>query len=201
MSSNYAALCLSHDPAIIVHDPGFNRPEQAEEAIRAGINDHRNCDLLIGRFSYPLIEVGCPGIPGGGCSHRSTEWVDSGWLRVLAHARAAGALPPAVASHHDLHCWTEQRVWRLREELGLEPPVSPEPSATLTAGEHLAKPPARQKHPFTSPAWHPGDGHERCPTRIGLADTALQCVFRLGHPPHGCTGMLSSPGTPESSQG
>ncbi|MEU9661891.1 hypothetical protein [Streptomyces chartreusis] len=46
--------------------------------------------------------------------------------------------------------------------------------------------------PLTSPAWRPGEGYDRC-TRVVAG---LQCVFRSGHPPHGCTGSFRSPGTP-----
>ncbi|MFJ4682023.1 hypothetical protein [Streptomyces sp. NPDC088789] len=97
MSSNYSVLCLSHDPAIIVHDPGFNRPQQAEAAIRDGIAGHEHCNLVIGRYSYPLIELGCPrsaDLPRDlrpavvRCYHGSTEWIDKDWLLLLAGVRA-----------------------------------------------------------------------------------------------------------------
>ncbi|MFJ2004755.1 hypothetical protein [Streptomyces chartreusis] len=45
--------------------------------------------------------------------------------------------------------------------------------------------------PLGSPAWRPGDGYARCPRVVA----GLQCVFRAGHPPHGCTGSTSNPGT------
>lgn len=53
-------------------------------------------------------------------------------------------------------------------------------------------PAAEGTHPLTSPAWRPGEGYDRCPRRV----TGLQCVFRAGHPPHGCAGATSNPGTP-----
>jgi hypothetical protein len=56
VSSTYRVLCLSHDPAIVAADD-FQRPEQAEEAIRDGMtNGHEHCDLMIGRYSYPLVD-------------------------------------------------------------------------------------------------------------------------------------------------
>lgn len=126
MSSTYRILCLSHDPAIEAGE--HTSPEAAEAAIREGLSEHQHCDLLIGRYSYPLVEVGCPsrlGMPTSGergCNgyHRNTEWIDSGWLLVLAHARHARALPEGIDRHNDVSCWTEQRILRLREELGLE---------------------------------------------------------------------------------
>ncbi|MFC5217295.1 hypothetical protein [Streptomyces coerulescens] len=136
MSSTYRIMCLSHDPAIEAGE--YTSPEAAEAAIRDGIAQHQHCDLLIGRFSYPLVEVGCPSrlgtpAPGqGGCNgyHRDTEWIDSGWLLVLAHARHAAALPEGIDRHHDVSCWTDQRILRLREELGLELPSRVDESST-----------------------------------------------------------------------
>ena len=63
MSSSYAVLCLSHDPAVIAADSEWNRPEQAEQAIRDGIASHEHCDLLIGRYSY--LDLNDKGINGG----------------------------------------------------------------------------------------------------------------------------------------
>jgi hypothetical protein len=135
VSSNYSVLCLSHDPAIIVHDPGFNRPEQAEAAIRAGIQGHEECDLAIGRYSYPLVELGCPTSrhqpdsrrPGAlRCYHGNTQWTDKEWLLLLAAAYQS--TDPAVreaAKEGYHHCLPWERLRRLRVELGItvkEPP-------------------------------------------------------------------------------
>ncbi|EMF31121.1 hypothetical protein H114_00792 [Streptomyces gancidicus BKS 13-15] len=48
--------------------------------------------------------------------------------------------------------------------------------------------------PLMSPEWRPGDGHHRCPVRVG--PNRWQCVFRAGHPPHGHTTSSSNPGSP-----
>ena len=56
MSSTYRVLCLSHDPAIVAADD-YQRPETAEAAITEGIAEHAGCDLVIGRYSYPLVEL------------------------------------------------------------------------------------------------------------------------------------------------
>jgi hypothetical protein len=129
VSSNYSVLCLSHDPAIIVHDPGFNRPEQAEAAIRDGIAGHGQCDMMIGRFSYPLVELGCPNSgdqaqslrPGVlRCFHAGTQWIDKEWLLLLAAAYQSSdpAVREAVkAGNHSCLPW--ERLRRLRVELGI----------------------------------------------------------------------------------
>lgn len=126
MSSRYRVLCLSHDPALTT-DHEFTSAGEAEAAIAAGIPEHASCDLLIGRYSYPLIEVGCPASHGGqsGCYHvRTTNWVDVGWLKLLYLAQKAGLLaepgsPEFLATEEVRRCWRPERVERLREELGL----------------------------------------------------------------------------------
>jgi hypothetical protein len=130
MSSTFYIVCLSHDPALLARE--HRTAEAAEAAVREGTSGHEDCDQLIVRSSGAPVEVGCPGHGFGDDArprphwcrtrHAHTEWVDVGWLHVLVHARLAGALPENVARHHDLSCWTEQRLWRLRKELGLELP-------------------------------------------------------------------------------
>lgn len=125
MSSTYGILCLSHDPAI---DTGHqcHTPDEAAQRIAGGIEGHAACDLLIGRYSYPLVEVGCPASKTQPaqlrCGHSSTVWVDAEWLRLLAACRTSS--DPAVrdaAEHLRQMCWSPERVDRLRAELGLEP--------------------------------------------------------------------------------
>lgn len=169
MSSTYRILCLSHDPATEVSE--YTSPEAAEAAIRDGLAQHQHCDLLIGRYSYPLIEVGCPsrlGAPASGqrgCNgyHRDTEWVDSGWLLVLAHARHAAALPEGIDRHVDVSCWTEQRILRLREELGLELPPRVDESSTE---------PLTVVHPETQPQANAGVRVDEQPDYV-LSTTAV----------------------------
>lgn len=127
MSSTYSVLCLSHDPAIIVHDPGYNRPEQAEQAIRDGITGHEDCDLMIGRYSYPLVELGCPPtlgakprrLNGTTCCHSRTDWTDRDWLWVLAAAYQSPDLRmrAAIEKGHTRQCLPWERLRRLRVEL------------------------------------------------------------------------------------
>lgn len=127
MSSTYRVLCLSHDPAIIAADGDWNRPEFAETAVREGVEGHETCDLLIGRYSYPLVEVGCPGStirPDGtpGCTwHGSTNWIDKDWLRLLWYAQQQDGQPilAKVGHQHEFRCWTPQRLARIADELGV----------------------------------------------------------------------------------
>ncbi len=128
MSSDYRVLCLSHDPAIVT---GAEWPDR-EPAIAAAadpanceqLREHIQCDLLVGRYSYPLVEVACPPsrdqaawkhYPYHPCG---PEWIDASWLRLLAWChRTAAADDPILTEPPG--CWSRQRVHRLRLELGL----------------------------------------------------------------------------------
>lgn len=128
MSSQYKILCLSHDPTIEVTTPEWYRPEQAEEAIRAGVEGHENCDLMLGRYSYPLIELGCPStIPSQSRTgahkcygHRHTQWIGVEWAALLSYAQQQpdGSAMRGVASAVKLQCFSPERLRRLRMELG-----------------------------------------------------------------------------------
>ncbi len=123
MSSEYRILCLSHDPAIVVpSEDGWHRPEEALAAVadRTGPAElHANCALLVGRYSYPLVEVCCPRQtairqPGHSGYHpNSDEWVDAAWLRLLAVTTAEQRAPLRLPG-----CWTHETALRLRYELG-----------------------------------------------------------------------------------
>ncbi|MFF4552747.1 hypothetical protein [Streptomyces sp. NPDC001422] len=135
MSSNYRVLCLSHDPAIIARDHDYNRPEQAEAAIRDGIQDHEHCDLAIGRYSYPLIELGCPATRDQPaklrCTHAGTEWTDKDWLLLLAAAYQSTDPDVRQAVQDGYHgCLPWERLQRLRAELGIT--VKEQPIAEVT---------------------------------------------------------------------
>jgi hypothetical protein len=121
VSSNYRAICLSHDPALVI-GPDLTYDQAQHLNSRDQLGDHQTCDIVIGRFSYPLIEVACPGIelPGPrGCRghHRGIEWIDADWLRLL-HA-ATPHIDAALLGRHAFRCWTPERLRRLRVELGL----------------------------------------------------------------------------------
>lgn len=124
MSSTYYLLCLSHDPAITVNDPGYNRPEEAEAAVRDPATGHEQCDLLIARYSGALIELGCPpnypqreGAYRCGI-HTRTEWIDWEWLRLLAVAYQSDDERVRLAvGDRGFRCWPWDRLRSLRVEL------------------------------------------------------------------------------------
>lgn len=123
MSSRYQILCISHDPALrIGENIHWNDPAPAIAAIadRSGpAAEHPNCDLIVGRYSYPLIEVCCPASRSNGIyhgsSHRTDEWISVGWLRLLALS-----IPEAIATARLYSCWTLDLALKLRRELGIE---------------------------------------------------------------------------------
>jgi hypothetical protein len=121
MSSSYYVLCLSHDPATTARE--CSSPEAAADAIKAGIEAHRDCDLLIERVSGAPVEYGCPPsitrAAGQRCYHRDVAWVDTEWLRLLgrAHESTDPRIQEAVAQGR-FHCWTRDRVHRLRHQIG-----------------------------------------------------------------------------------
>lgn len=124
MSSIYRILCLSHDPAITIDTPDWNRPEPAETAIRDGIDGHATCDLAIGRYSYPLVAFGCP--PSRDqpaklrCCHGSTSWTDKEWLLLLAAAYQSDDPAMQKAIKDGYHgCLPWPRLQRLWVELGI----------------------------------------------------------------------------------
>lgn len=78
----------------------------------AGVDGHRSCDLVLGRFSYPLIEV---------CE--AGDWLDAGWLRLLLLAG------PDAARTARLRGWTFERASRLRAELLDEEPGAAQQAA------------------------------------------------------------------------
>jgi hypothetical protein len=139
MSSTYRILCLSHDPALVIETPDWNRPTPAEEAIRNGVDGHEQCDLMIGRYSYPLVELGCPRSADRPdslrpdvlrCCHGSTTWTTKEWLLLLtaAHQSPDPAIREAIkAGSH--HCLPWERLRRLRDELGITitpPAITPQ---------------------------------------------------------------------------
>lgn len=119
MSSTYRILCLSHDPATTHGE--YRAPVDAEAAVAAGLDTHPDCDLVIGRWSGGLIEVGCPAsryqpaaLP---CYHGSTIWTDSDWLRLLAAAYQSTDPDMQQAIKAGNHCMSWDRLRRVRAEL------------------------------------------------------------------------------------
>ncbi|MFH8619180.1 hypothetical protein ACH4E8_29520 [Streptomyces sp. NPDC017979] len=129
MSSAYRILCLSHDPAIATSS-SYHYPEGAEDAIRDQIQGHAHCDLVIGRYSGGLVEIGCPSTPDpatGRCVHGSTVWIDSDWLRLLAAAHTSADTTVQHAAQH--RCMPWHRLRRLRNALDL-PRTGPDEPTT-----------------------------------------------------------------------
>lgn len=130
MSSTYRVLCLSHDPAIYVDGAEWQTRHEMEHALATvsaapALAEHRTCDLLGGRYSYPLIEVYCPPARDDIARHspwhpRSGEWVDADWLRLLWVAMTAPANEHLEAAIRRIPgCWTWERLDRLAGELGV----------------------------------------------------------------------------------
>jgi hypothetical protein len=126
VSSAYYLLCLSHDPALVLdHDFGCNgiKALSTREHDVHGEHDvfarHPECDLVAGRYSYPLIEVGCFGrqLPGPtGCRghHNAVDWTEATVLRLLS--AASGKVDEKLIE--PFTCWPANRLAKLRCELG-----------------------------------------------------------------------------------
>ncbi|HET9889684.1 MAG TPA: hypothetical protein VFQ42_04215 [Mycobacterium sp.] len=124
MSSVYRLICLSHDPGLELDTEwhsGSDGRRTAEEVLRQLVHggvrpargegqdellDHAGCDLVIGEYSSPLVEVGY--LP----YNTNVHWIDIEWVRVLAasvilHDRQGNQIPPFPRG------WTAERVRRL----------------------------------------------------------------------------------------
>ena len=64
MSSDFHILCLSHEPALIIPGHEYDNPfaaiQVAADPMSRETGGHGSCDLLVGRYSASLVEVGCP---------------------------------------------------------------------------------------------------------------------------------------------
>jgi hypothetical protein len=192
MSSTYRVLCLSHDPAMVAADGDWNRASMAEEAIAAGVEGHEQCDLLIGRYSYPLVEVGCPATkdnPGPHrCIHGGTQWADVDWLRLLAIAQREPSDTELgrAAEEAGRRCWSPERLRRLGPELG----VGPQPVAGVDLCGHPGPAADDPSNPCTLPLSH--DMHrdqDGCswptPEPAPLTRTAVRAVVKFMSGVHG----------------
>jgi hypothetical protein len=125
VSSSYSALCLAHNPALYI-GPDLTCDEADHLTSRERLGDHQQCDIIIGRCSGALIELGCPGVQLPGPSacrvhHRGVEWTRVEWLRLLAVA--APLVPASVHERITARgCWPLDRLARLSLELGLPTP-------------------------------------------------------------------------------
>lgn len=121
MSSTYEIICLSHDPALAASGE-WSSSAEALAAIAEGIAEHPSCELVVGRYSSPLVSVCCPrqkpDDPNRPLHHgyhpHSDDWVDANWLRL-----AVLAGPEMSKAARLPGCWDYERARRLRLELGV----------------------------------------------------------------------------------
>lgn len=117
MSSNYRVLCLSHDPAILVDSDaeGSSYAVGAEIREEALHTTHAACDLVVGRYSYPLIEVRCFG--SFHCFHSTPrDWPNITLALILSAYRLGGPISE-LAQKAARNCWPPTRLYRLSKEL------------------------------------------------------------------------------------
>jgi hypothetical protein len=87
---------------------------------------------MIGRYSYPLVALGCPPTRDQPaklrCCHGGTKWTDKEWLLLLAAAYQSEdpAVQQAVKDGYH-HCLPWERLKRLRAELGITVKEQPQP--------------------------------------------------------------------------
>jgi hypothetical protein len=119
MSSMYRLICLSHDPGLTLDTEwhsGANGRAAAEadlrhpgESAHEEVRQHARCDLIIGRYSCPLVEVGY--LP----YNTNVHWIDSAWVRPLAMLAATEPTDLRLPGG-----WTWPRLLRLHGELGID---------------------------------------------------------------------------------
>ena len=125
MSSTYRILCLSHDPAFELDtewQSGHDGRLAIEGALARPVEGHERCDLIGGRYSYPLVEVYCPPQrpDSGHPFHTDGRWVDVEWLNVLYRAYRVAERPEFEDLRRKLaqvRCWPPDRLNRLRHHL------------------------------------------------------------------------------------
>lgn len=122
MSSVYRLMCLSHIPVIGVVDRewesgnnGFAASEQALLKKDYGDFHTDKCDIVIGRFSYPLIEVGYI----QKYNPNKVEWIDHDYIVAIFHA-ALSTQQPVLAKLNKLEFWTADRLASISTELRLD---------------------------------------------------------------------------------
>lgn len=117
MSRRYAAICLSHNPAIEVTDP---RVGDVETAVASAAAEHGTCDVVVGEYSGGLTAVICPGrryYPS-----EETHRVEAGWLRLIALSPEPVRKAAKVGR---VGCWEYEAAHRLRDILGVTLPQPP----------------------------------------------------------------------------
>ncbi|MEC3995054.1 hypothetical protein VSR01_16535 [Actinacidiphila sp. DG2A-62] len=125
VSSTYTLLCLSHDPAVLVSDWGRSADNVIGQ-LSEGVEGHEGCDLVLGRVSGALVEVGCPPTrlqhpDNKTChGHADTVWTHVDVLRLLAAAYGTyDDVVSKAATAPTFRHWPSPRLHRLRVDLGL----------------------------------------------------------------------------------
>lgn len=122
MSSRYNWICISHNPAIEIDNPEYQDFNQITGAVKNEDRPtgHKQCDLIVGRWSGGLVELMCPG-----CKYRKyhgsscQKWIDKDWLVLLLRAWEFNKPKPggsnsnyagiAIPSHL-MQCWHPDRL-------------------------------------------------------------------------------------------
>jgi len=158
VSSTYKAICLSHDPAIEIGREDYDDDQWTDRETALGaltrrtgfLAAHKDCDLVVGAYSYPLVEITCPassgrrvaGIKDGStCCHNYDKSIPVDWLRLLIAALIEPtAATTAVLSPRQIDlCWVPQRVMRLQNLLGVEGDRLREPVVARPCGASLSQ--------------------------------------------------------------
>lgn len=126
MSSQYKIWCLSHNPAVIAWgDDCSDRAVVIDKAaaLTNGTEEsqqHKGCDLVVGRYSYPLIEVICLGCRTAGYHVQPIEWQADTLRLILIGMRAeVSTVTYPIATEAGRICWNFERLNRLRLQLGI----------------------------------------------------------------------------------
>lgn len=124
MSTSYGFVCMNHEPGIeIVADlsaEAVDRKLQATLDAARG-QQHQSCDLVIVAVSGAPIRVAC--LAGAEHGHRDPCWADLDVLRVMTQARRVRGFPDLTHALERMRnrCWPDDRLWRLRAVVDLEP--------------------------------------------------------------------------------
>lgn len=125
MSSNYHLLCMNHDPALVidVDSQSIDITSGLVESMRQGalvpghghdyLLVHKDCRLMIGRYSYPLIELGC--LEGMGHGHSGIRWIDADVIRLLAYIEWSDDTYDLTRPFK--RCFPKEVIDRLRHEV------------------------------------------------------------------------------------
>jgi hypothetical protein len=125
VSSDYRLVCLSHNPGLGIGTE-YVSPDEAVSALGTMLPDHGDCDVVLGRWSGALVELGCLGgrRPGhGSLYHVVVLWTRAEWLALALAVVQNGSHPESVVrvlERATRDCWTVDRLTRMRNLLATE---------------------------------------------------------------------------------